>query len=1039
MGGSLADFMARVVPWPLPGETGVINMHWTHPTHPGMGGKPFGQLSDFLAMVPWCNSHAAFVKDVYFCLSRQRMVGPMRNGRASALRNAGNASHLKAIWCDIDANKLPPKGYASKDDAIAAIIKFVADAGMPPISALVDSGNGYHVYWISKKPLTVEEWRPYAEGLWALMQKHGLHGDPLTTDSVRVLRIPETFNNKTAPAKPVVLKLLGPMYDFDVDLKFVAETAPVQRVALPSGNGNRAGVMLDPSLFPQKTAITDDILAEDCQPKTLPPLDATTVVFNCPHYLDAVKTGGAAHNQGLWMQTILGATWFAKGRKMAHALGWKHPGYDKVSTDAMFDRKLLDREDRGVGWPSCKAFENNGSTACATCPHRGKIKSPLNLGSPATQAAVPGVPANFNVPPPPAGAVDLLLPDGYMINAKGYLVAVKESPVEDDKKAPSKEIQLLKCHIMGPPWAEKGKNGHVLRFQVSADKGCVSDISVRLEDTHTTTALCLCLSQQGCKIAPRGKEHLSDFMVSWLEILHNADEAHYSVPLGWWTDKNNPRAGFAYGGKTIKADGTIGRAGSLGTIAKLYTPTGDIDPWFAAMKLITDQHRPALEALVASCFASPLMVFTGQYAGSVCGQSTDSGTNKSTAIKVGLAVWGHPRLTKQVSGSTHKSILKTLGDIRNLPSVHDDISDPEIMDKLVLTVQSSSQGVGEATLYQNRKQQPREEWDSLLIVTSNRSMFDTMVNKVRDTKAAVNRLFEFVVPDVMREIDGVTEVPGQPGRLPAGEAELIVQKLEDNYGRMGERYAAILGSDPAGVAQVVKAYNDWFRVKCSSTGEERFWLAICATTMAGAHLANMIGASFNLEELKKFLVETYFSMRDRVANAFLSGGSYDNTTSALVAFLIEYSNKSLRTEDMPHPKPGNPKKLMELSGPRDFNQSEVRVHWCVNDRLVRISKDKFTEFLNKTKRSPSSVMAGLIQHYGMVRPMPRFDLTAGTTYQAGPEILIVLPIPVGHWLENPLFARTPLAQIAATLPGQSAAPLGLAPTGAAPPAPSPGP
>jgi hypothetical protein len=385
---AISDFMARVVPWPLPGEEGVINMHWTHPAHPGMGGKPFVQLADFLAMVPWCNSHAAFVKDVYFCLSRQRMVGPTRNNRATALRNAGNATHLKAIWADIDANKLPPKGYASKPDAVAAITKFIVDAGMPPPSAMVDSGNGYHVYWISKVPITVEEWRPYAEGLWALMQTHGLHGDPLSTDSVRVLRVPDTFNNKSQPAKPVKLKLLGLMYDFAVDLKHVATTAPVQRISLPSGNGNRAGVMLDPKLFPPLAAITDEneILAFDCPPKSFP-LDAYSVISRCPHYLDAIRTGGANHNQGLWMQTILGATWFEKGRNTAHALGWKHSGYTKESTDAMYDRKLQDREERGLGWPSCKAFEHNGCTQCATCPHKAKIQSPLNLAGRVPSAA----------------------------------------------------------------------------------------------------------------------------------------------------------------------------------------------------------------------------------------------------------------------------------------------------------------------------------------------------------------------------------------------------------------------------------------------------------------------------------------------------------------------------------------------------------------------------------------------------------------------------------------------------------------------------
>src|SRR5262249_36388230 len=59
-----------------------------------------------------------------------------------------------------------------------------------------------------------------------------------------------------------------------------------------------------------------------------------------------------------------------------------HRSYMEEETDAMWDRKVKEREERGLGWPSCAAIQNEGCKLCATCEHFGKIRSPLNLARP---------------------------------------------------------------------------------------------------------------------------------------------------------------------------------------------------------------------------------------------------------------------------------------------------------------------------------------------------------------------------------------------------------------------------------------------------------------------------------------------------------------------------------------------------------------------------------------------------------------------------------------------------------------------------------
>ena len=115
-------------------------------------------------------------------------------------------------------------------------------------------------------------------------------------------------------------------------------------------------------------------------------LDPKGIIKECSHFNEAWRTGGKTHNQGLWMQTVLASTWFPNGRKFAHKFSAGYPTYTADETDKMYDRKENDRKSMGLGWPSCKTFENYGCKLCATCKHFGKIKSPLNSGPTATNS-----------------------------------------------------------------------------------------------------------------------------------------------------------------------------------------------------------------------------------------------------------------------------------------------------------------------------------------------------------------------------------------------------------------------------------------------------------------------------------------------------------------------------------------------------------------------------------------------------------------------------------------------------------------------------
>lgn len=123
-------------------------------------------------------------------------------------------------------------------------------------------------------------------------------------------------------------------------------------------------------------------LAEGLEREEMPPLDYGPLVKECAFFRDALKSGGKEYSQPMWNLTTLMATFLESGHALAHKMGREHAEYTSESTEVLWVRKLRERKDRGLGWPSCNAIQASGCTACAACPHLAAGKSPLNFTVP---------------------------------------------------------------------------------------------------------------------------------------------------------------------------------------------------------------------------------------------------------------------------------------------------------------------------------------------------------------------------------------------------------------------------------------------------------------------------------------------------------------------------------------------------------------------------------------------------------------------------------------------------------------------------------
>lgn len=124
-------------------------------------------------------------------------------------RTSNNAVSVSAFIADIDVGadkSATGKGYATLDEAQAALDEFCVKTNLPKPNFIVGSGSGLHAYWIFGKALEREKWLIYAGKLKALMKSAGLYADPSrTADIAGVLRVPGTLNHKDSSPRPVEL------------------------------------------------------------------------------------------------------------------------------------------------------------------------------------------------------------------------------------------------------------------------------------------------------------------------------------------------------------------------------------------------------------------------------------------------------------------------------------------------------------------------------------------------------------------------------------------------------------------------------------------------------------------------------------------------------------------------------------------------------------------------------------------------------------------------------------------------------------------
>lgn len=816
-------------------------------------------------------------KDVYFATGTYT---DKREGKSTELK--------KALYVDLDCGPEPSK-YATKKDALVALTMFCKSYFYPP-SIIVDSGGGIHAYWTFKDPIPPAKWVPLADGLKNLCEAGGLKTDPtVTADIARVLRAPCTVNYKNSVPRPTRIFHDSPK---DYTVKKIEEKLGVQ--------AHRPQLSL---------AVDNDDLSGDLYSGRK--YYAKHIIKNCPMFTDAYATQGAGLPESLWTQQLHILAYTEDGEDYVHEISKGYNGYAQTETQMKWNQRIASRG--RVGPTLCNTFAQ-WSSHCATCPHRGHISTPLQLGTDR----------------------DPTLPFPYDQDENGVFISVQR---QDDRgvvvhdrldvtQFPIKDFSVV-----------YGEGMTYLQF-VANVAGIPYNVEVNYADITEKRSCLTALSNHHVILSENEYKNFRDLMSAWTKRMQESKATQRMwTQLGW---VDSP-PGFALANEVLLKNGNkLNNIHHDRYLASLYQPVGERDPWIKLAHKLTEQNRHAISAIICTAFAAPLMEFMRDSSAALAFVSSKSGSGKTTAMQLAQAVWGNPRTAVNQLDDTQASIFRKLGYLNNLPAYWDEVRAKDDVYRFVKMIFQMTGGKERSRLNQHVEMREQNSWNTILTVASNESIADHTDRASQDSEAGRARVFEVIVPAISAEEADHNTIND------------LMLEVYNNYGVVGQEYADFLVKHTDIVKQAVAASYQKLSALLLQDSSERFWLTSVTALYVAARLTNKLGfTKIDLNAFDNWLVTQFDNQRLERIREY--GENDDHPFQIVMDFLSQHRSETLISERL---ITGSNKSMGRIY--RDVPVGEIVAAIGLKDKMLRLNRRRFTEWLYSTGvGTPKMVMGAL--------------------------------------------------------------------------------
>lgn len=887
-------------------------------------------------------------KDVYFvvhAVTQKKKLDP--RGFMRADRTHENMREARVFFGDLDVGeeeepapgktKIPK--YTTKEEAIAGIERFIFRTGLPrPL--IVQSGGGYHIYWILTTPIDSLTWRTHADRLRFLMRKHGLKNDPMrTTDQSSVLRVAGTKNYKPHVMAPVRAIDAGEETETAVFLELLAGLTPDYEplAAVHRASENASGGLAEYSgrLTPVKELFSI-----------------------CAQMRRFEELKGNVHEPE-WYNNLGLLRWATGGEDKAHEISSGYAMYDLGETQMKMDQW----SDKNP--PTCRTIQSKSGAPelCDACPHFAKKSNPLHVANKEWEKTVKLptpvqlAPANSNASAkpepiytplalsPPYGRVNSGLgkyqpdPDDKTVNVLKVFCSYDMFPVASYRGESDSEEDAYSYWVLDIPILGKHKvriNHHVFGY-LPEFNNAMRRLGVYIPDE-------------------KDQSELRKFMLHYLRQLQTqTSETDMFTHVGWVKGENDNIKTFVLYEQSWdfiqKAFKHCAMARNMQNAKPMFGQRGTLEGQIESLNFFHHPDYLRMQYMILASLASPWLYITGE-AGVILAMVGPTAAGKTMTLRTCSQIWGiaeHYMLGGQNESSTLNAKVDRMMLMNNLPFTMDEFTNAEPKEVNALAL-LATQPTGKVRLDKNSgvKIHRSGQRSNFVMVSTNDSLIQLCASFNLAGSAAQQRIVEILFPAF------------SAGKVIADRA---MRKIMANGGHIGPAAMAHLLPDHVQIEDEIRDMMDQMTVTYKVAPAERFRVNHLAVILViGRRLKDAGLVPFDADEIIKWFVSTQL----RAMRAEVKLGVVDN--EELVAqFLGEIHGETLKIDTDPQ---GNVKGTLVIP------PQKIGARFDISDNTVTFATYRFKRWCDERRVNSQRVLAELTER-GFVSGQGKFDMTRG--------------------------------------------------------------
>lgn len=760
-------------------------------------------------------------------------------------RAASECVFHKSLFIDFDvgADKAEEgKGYATKEDAVAALDKFVEDSGLPP-PVRISSGIGLHAYWVFDEDVSAAEFLPYAKKFKSYCRDNLAIFDEEATpaDLARFMRVVGSTNYRPDP--PALCEFITDeihQYSFDAFKDFLGEPELesamdiLARVSKGLSDDERKMLGLDNFKYSfEKIAIRS--LSGD----------------GCPQIADVISNPNSV-SRNTWAGVLTVAVRCDDGDTAIHRISEDYNNYDPEETYKVAHSFS--------GCRRCSWFEENSDKPdlCGGCLNKGKISSPIQLGKEIRIARTPNATDSVWQEPNTEKVQDFpefLRPYHRGINGG---VLYQPAPVVDKKTGIKHEQDpvVLLAHDLYPIRRMfSTTDGECLTLRLVLPKDGDREFLLPMKIAYSKEEFKKALTSQGAFFNQNSTEALMNYVIKWGQYLENTERADVMRMQMGWTDDNNS---FIVGKRELTRDGqdlVAAASPFVKGLAKNLVTQGSYSKWKAAMNQL-DMPDFETHAFTALCgFASPVMRYTST-SGVVLSLHGKSGNAKTGAMYGALSAFGNPK-ELSVFDATQNGMIGRLLGLHNIVFGVDETSN---MTPLIASQLTHAISHGKAKIRMQASVNAEREYEmsasGIGIFTTNNGMYAKFEELKANPDGEAARMVEFLVRKP-RPLEG------------DGGARLgteIFDTFRTNFGFAGPEFIQnvfTLGENY--MLDNIAHWGERFDKDFGDNSTYRFYKNFVSAVFTSGTITNNVGITkFTLERIYNQIILDMIMIRDKV-------------------------------------------------------------------------------------------------------------------------------------------------------------------------------